>query len=124
MPSFEKAPNTPADQQKSVDELINANKLPAYKPLHELEPDQATELLRDGRWLDSLNDVHEIIAALPDDMHGKKEAIINLIGATADLIRVYSAERTDSVTSKSFSLAGLNKLRNALQGFGFKADEQ
>lgn len=111
--------------QQAEAELINAEELPAYQSLPELTPDQATELLKSGRIINALNDVDEILKALPNEMSGKKEALRGLIGAAADLITAYRSEHSyNSPTSKSFALGGLNKLRDSLRGFGFEADEQ
>lgn len=77
-----------------------------------------------GRALDALNEAYEIVHAFPSDMHGKKEALAQLIGATADLITAYGGKETDTEVGRSFALGGLNKLHNALRGLGFKAEEQ
>lgn len=77
-----------------------------------------------GRAAKALDDAYEIVHGFPSDMHGKKEALENLIGATANLITAYGSAETNSEVGRSFALGGLNKLRDALRGLGFKAEEQ
>jgi hypothetical protein len=123
MPSFENLPAERPPQQAEA-ELINDNKLPEYEPLPDLTPDQAKELFDNYRAINAIQDADEILRAMPDDLHGKKEAIRELLGAAASLMRAYEGEDPSSMSSKTFGLAGLKHLRDSLRGFGFKADEQ
>jgi hypothetical protein len=125
MPSFEKFENLPAElpPKKVEAEIISSEELPDYEPLGQLSPDQAKELMETGRTVNALNDVYEIVHAFPNDMHGKKEAIENLLLAASNLITAYRSEDTDTV-AKSSAFGGMRSLRDSLRGFGFKADEQ